>query len=70
MGLLGTHPFNFHYANEDEAFWRADLFKGSDGGENIVVCGVVGGSALLFSNVGWGNDYLNTYVHATSFAVY
>ena len=37
---------------------------------NIVVCGVVGGSALLFSNVGWGNDDLNTDVHSTSFAVY
>ena len=37
---------------------------------NVVVCGVIGGYALLFSNVGWGNDDLNTYVHATSFAGY
>ena len=69
-GLFWSHSFGFHYANEDEAFWRADLFKGSDGVENIVVCGVVGGSALLFSNVGWCNDYLKAYVYLNSFAVY
>ena len=37
---------------------------------NIVMCGMVGGLTLLFSNVGWCNDYLNTYVHSNSFAVY
>ena len=37
---------------------------------NIVMCGMVGGLTLLFLNVGWCNDYLNTYVHSNSFAVY
>ena len=37
---------------------------------NIVVCGMVGGLTLLFLNVGWCNDYLNTDIHSNSFAVY
>ena len=37
---------------------------------NIVMCGMVGGLTLLFSNVGWCNDYLNTDIHSNSFAVY
>ena len=37
---------------------------------NIVMCGMVGGLTLLFLNVGWCNDYLNTCVHSNSFAVY
>ena len=36
---------------------------------NVVVCGVIGGYALLFSNVGWCNDYLKAYVYLNSFAV-
>ena len=36
---------------------------------NVVVCGVIGGYALLFLNVGWCNDYLKAYVYSNSFAV-
>ena len=36
---------------------------------NAVVCGVIGGYALLFLNVGWCNDYLKAYVYLNSFAV-